>query len=415
MEMIMTRAKGQVYTTDAARFDEEARAEPDVNEELRIKAESQKAIAGVYQKENGRLAEEMKSALVLLTHLAKKVQQVDQSQLDWKKYIKEACDDFLFKQETLNLNPDSETMLNALIRKAGYTPESPEGLQVAAIAKSQGKLKDASERFNDRIGKIYRFCRCYGLSREPCIFMREKRTLKGELTFAELEDFAKLCVNYVTNNSDLFLGTYWHVWEGTPFSSPGFVKCAALWDSEFDGSLPIALFPDQLLVILAARCRSGKATVTVRVIGATSTDKQISLSPVSWSKIVQGSDPVSVTYKRTNCHSTLGSAVRVRSTRRRGTSTFVGLAGPGTLKAVEISADGKEWEKLTRDGSKAIWGIKGKEAKEVVGAKKAVSVRLTAGHTLEKITLDKVIPADWKPQTLYSSKTNFKKLMAESK
>ncbi|CAI5459375.1 unnamed protein product [Closterium sp. Yama58-4] len=252
MEMIMTRAKGQVYTTDAARFDEEARAEPDVNEELRIKAESQKAIAGVYQKENGRLAEEMKSALVLLTHLAKKVQQVDQSQLDWKKYIKEACDDFLFKQETLNLNPDSETMLNALIRKAGYTTESPEGLQVAAIAKSQGKLKYASERFNDRIGKIYRFCRCYGLSREPCIFMREKRTLKGELTFAELEDFAKLCVNYMTNNSDLFLGTYWHVWEGTPFSSPGFVKCAALWDSEFDRSLPIALFPDQLLVILAA-------------------------------------------------------------------------------------------------------------------------------------------------------------------
>ncbi|CAI5498737.1 unnamed protein product [Closterium sp. Naga37s-1] len=137
-------------------------------------------------------------------------------------------------------------------------------------------------------------------------------------------------------------------------------------------------------------CRSGKATVTVRVIGATTTEKEISLSPVSWSKIVQGSDaaPVGVTYKRTNCHSTL---------------------------AVEISVDGKKWAKLTRDGSKAIWGIKGKEAKEVVGAKKAVSVRLTAGHTLEKITLDKVLPADWKPQTLYSSKTNFKKLMAEAK
>ncbi|CAI5482822.1 unnamed protein product [Closterium sp. Yama58-4] len=165
------------------------------------------------------------------------------------------------------------------------------------------------------------------------------------------------------------------------------------------------------------RCRSGKATVTVRVIGATTTENQISLSPVSWSKIVQGSDPVSVTYKRTNCHSTLGSAVRVRinSTAEHFNIQMVGLAGPGTLKAVEISADGKKWEKLTRDGSKAIWGIKGKEAKEVVGAKKAVSVRLTAGHTLEKITLDKVIPADWKPQTLYSSKTNFKKLMAESK
>ncbi|CAI5998801.1 unnamed protein product [Closterium sp. NIES-65] len=133
----------------------------------------------------------------------------------------------------------------------------------------------------------------------------------------------------------------------------------------------------------------------------------------------KGSDaaPVGVTYKRTNCHSTLGSAVRVRSnsTAENFNIQMVGLAGPGTLKAVEISVDGKKWAKLTRDGSKAIWGIKGKEAKEVVGAKKAVSVRLTAGHTLEKITLDKVLPADWKPQTLYSSKTNFKKLMAEAK
>ncbi|CAI5502800.1 unnamed protein product [Closterium sp. Naga37s-1] len=167
------------------------------------------------------------------------------------------------------------------------------------------------------------------------------------------------------------------------------------------------------------RCRSGKATVTVRVIGATTTEKKISLSAVSWSKIVQGSDatPVRFTYKRTNCHSTLGSAVRVRSnsTAENFNIQMVGLAGPGALKAVEISVDGKKWAKLTRDGSKAIWGIKGKEAKAVLGAKKAVSVRLTALHTLEKITLEKVIPAAWKPQTLYSSKTNFKKLMAESK
>ncbi|CAI7732463.1 unnamed protein product [Closterium sp. NIES-53] len=166
-------------------------------------------------------------------------------------------------------------------------------------------------------------------------------------------------------------------------------------------------------------CRNGKATVTVRVIGAMTTEKEISLSRISWSKIVQGSDvtPVDITYKRNNCHSTLGSAVRVRrnSTAEDFNIQMVGLAGPGTLKEVEISTDGKKWAKLTRDGSKAIWGIKGKEAKEVVGAKKAVSVRLTAGHTLHKITLEKVLPADWKPQTLYSSKAKFKKLMAEAK
>ncbi|CAI5954815.1 unnamed protein product [Closterium sp. NIES-65] len=167
------------------------------------------------------------------------------------------------------------------------------------------------------------------------------------------------------------------------------------------------------------RCRSGKATVTVRVVGATKTEgKQISLSAVSWAKIVQGSEtaPVNITYKRTNCVSTAGSAVRVRSnsTAEHFNIQMVGLAGPGTLTEVELSADGKKWVKLTRDGNKAIWGIKGKEAKAVVGAKKAMSVRLTAGHTREKITLANVIPTAWKPQTLYSSKTNFKKLMAEA-
>ncbi|CAI5995312.1 unnamed protein product [Closterium sp. NIES-64] len=168
------------------------------------------------------------------------------------------------------------------------------------------------------------------------------------------------------------------------------------------------------------RCRSGKATVTVRVVGATKMEgKHLSLSAVSWAKIVQGSDaaPVNITYKRTNCVSTAGSAVRVRSnsTAEHFNIQMVGLAGPGTLTEVELSADGKKWVKLTRDGNKAIWGIAGKEAKDVVGAKKAMSVRLTAGHTKEKITLANVIPAAWKPQTLYSSKTNFKKLMAEAK
>ncbi|CAI5527397.1 unnamed protein product [Closterium sp. Naga37s-1] len=167
------------------------------------------------------------------------------------------------------------------------------------------------------------------------------------------------------------------------------------------------------------RCRSGKAIVTVRVVGETTTEKQLTLSAVSWSKIVQGSDtaPVGVKYKRTNCLSTVGSGVRVRSnsTAEKFNIQMVGLAGPGTLTEVELSADGKKWAKLTRDGSRAVWGIAGAEAKEVVGAKKAMSVRLTAGHTLEKITLENAIPANWKPQTVYSSKTNFKKLMAEAK
>ncbi|CAI7864636.1 unnamed protein product [Closterium sp. NIES-54] len=168
------------------------------------------------------------------------------------------------------------------------------------------------------------------------------------------------------------------------------------------------------------RCHTGKATVTVRVVGETTTKKQLSLSTAAWSKIVQGSDssPVSITYKRANCVvSTLGSGVRVRrnSTAEKFNIQMVGLAGPGTLKEVELSADGKKWAKLTRDGSKAVWGIVGAEAKEVVGAKKAMSVRLTAGHTLEKITLANAIPADWKPATVYASKANFKKMMAESK
>ncbi|CAI5483383.1 unnamed protein product [Closterium sp. Yama58-4] len=129
---------------------------------------------------------------------------------------------------------------------------APDAVPPGHLLLLKGKLKDAMDRFNNPNRKIYRFCRVYALSRDPCIFMREKRTLKGELTFAEIDDFAKVCADYVKNQSDVMMGIYWHLWEGSPFSSPAFVKCVSLWDPEFDDALPIALFPDQLLVILAA-------------------------------------------------------------------------------------------------------------------------------------------------------------------
>ncbi|CAI5515620.1 unnamed protein product [Closterium sp. Naga37s-1] len=155
------------------------------------------------------------------------------------------------------------------------------------------------------------------------------------------------------------------------------------------------------------RCRGDKAAVTVRVVGEGKAAKQLSLSRVACGKIVKGdaASPVNITYKRTSCVSTAGSAVRVRrdATADKFKIQLVGLAGPGTLSQVELSADGSKWVNLTRDSSKAVW-VAGADAKQVVGAKKAMSVRLTAPHTLEKITLSTVTPANWKAAGLYSSK-----------
>ncbi|CAI5467523.1 unnamed protein product [Closterium sp. Yama58-4] len=163
------------------------------------------------------------------------------------------------------------------------------------------------------------------------------------------------------------------------------------------------------------RCHGDKAAVTVRVVGESKAAKQLSLSRVAWGKIVKGDEasPVNITYKRTSCVSTVGSAVRVRrdATADKFKIQLVGLAGPGTLSQVELSADGSKWVNLTRDGIKAVWVVEGANAKQVVGAKKAMSVRLTAPHTLEKITLDKVIPPNWKAAGLYSSKVNFKQVL----
>ncbi|CAI5475123.1 unnamed protein product [Closterium sp. Yama58-4] len=137
------------------------------------------------------------------------------------------------------------------------------------------------------------------------------------------------------------------------------------------------------------RCRD--KPVTVRVVGEVKTENQLSLSRVAWGKIVQADiagAPVNVTYVRTNCASAEGSAVRVRrnATAENFRIQVVGLAGPGTLQLVEVSADGgKKWTKLARDSSTAVWVLAGAEAKAVTGAKKAMSVRLTAGHTNETI------------------------------
>ncbi|CAI5983880.1 unnamed protein product, partial [Closterium sp. NIES-65] len=84
MELIMSRAKGRVYATKAAAYDEEERDEPLVNDELLAKAGTQKAIADAYCKENARRAGELKDCLVLITHLAKKASEVDAGALTWE-------------------------------------------------------------------------------------------------------------------------------------------------------------------------------------------------------------------------------------------------------------------------------------------------------------------------------------------
>ncbi|CAI5974088.1 unnamed protein product [Closterium sp. NIES-64] len=82
----MSRAKGRVYATKAAAYDEEERDEPLLNDELLAKAGTQKAIADAYCKENARRAGELKDCLVLITHLAKKASEVDAGALTWEEY-----------------------------------------------------------------------------------------------------------------------------------------------------------------------------------------------------------------------------------------------------------------------------------------------------------------------------------------
>ncbi|CAI5482842.1 unnamed protein product [Closterium sp. Yama58-4] len=164
MELAMTRARGKAYATEAVRFREEGRQQLEVNDELQLKLADQEKQVEELKAELQSRDSDLKDALALLKHLAQKLAEDQLGKLNWRAHIKEACDDFLFKQESLNLSPDPEQMLAALI---------------------------------------------------------------------------------------MLLGIPWHVdKEGKPFSSPAFVKCARLWDSS--GDMPVALFPVQLLVILAA-------------------------------------------------------------------------------------------------------------------------------------------------------------------
>ncbi|CAI5475965.1 unnamed protein product [Closterium sp. Yama58-4] len=84
----MTRAKGRVYATKAAAYDEEERDEPQVNDELVAKAGAQKAIPEAYRQEKANRAEELKDCMVLITHLAKKATEVDASTLTWEVRFK---------------------------------------------------------------------------------------------------------------------------------------------------------------------------------------------------------------------------------------------------------------------------------------------------------------------------------------
>ncbi|CAI5500835.1 unnamed protein product [Closterium sp. Naga37s-1] len=63
MELIMSRAKGPVYATKAAAYDEEERDEPQVNDELVAKAGAQKAIVETYRQENERRSAGLKDFL----------------------------------------------------------------------------------------------------------------------------------------------------------------------------------------------------------------------------------------------------------------------------------------------------------------------------------------------------------------
>ncbi|CAI5982520.1 unnamed protein product [Closterium sp. NIES-65] len=119
MELAMTRAIGEAYTTNATRFREEGRHHMEVNDELQLKADDQEKQNVELRQQLEKRDTDLKDALALLKHLAEKIADDQLAKVNWRVHIKESCDDFLFKPDTLNLSPDPDAMLAALISNCG--------------------------------------------------------------------------------------------------------------------------------------------------------------------------------------------------------------------------------------------------------------------------------------------------------
>ncbi|CAI5970180.1 unnamed protein product [Closterium sp. NIES-64] len=117
MELAMTRAIGEAYTTNATRFREEGRQHLEVNDELQLKADDQEKQTVELRQQLEKRDADLKDALALLKHLAEKIADDQLAKVNWQVHIKESCDDFLFKPNTLNLSPDPDAMLAALIKE----------------------------------------------------------------------------------------------------------------------------------------------------------------------------------------------------------------------------------------------------------------------------------------------------------
>ncbi|CAI5523863.1 unnamed protein product [Closterium sp. Naga37s-1] len=154
------------------------------------------------------------------------------------------------------------------------------------------------------------------------------------------------------------------------------------------------------------RCNKG-ASVTVRAMN--NDGDGFTLNNPAWDKIVRDrSGSVEVEYRSVDCP-TNGRGMAVMIERSSGPYYFalyvLGAARNAAVGKVELSTDGNKWTGMTRGGWGARWELP--SAKDVVGAGRKVSVRVTAAVTQQQVVLQDVIPSKWSAGKTYESSSNF--------
>ncbi|CAI5941570.1 unnamed protein product [Closterium sp. NIES-64] len=88
MELAMTRAIGEAYTTNATRFCEEGRQHLEVNDELQLKADDQEKQNVELRQQLEKRDADLKDALALLKHLAEKIANDQLAKVNWRVRFK---------------------------------------------------------------------------------------------------------------------------------------------------------------------------------------------------------------------------------------------------------------------------------------------------------------------------------------
>ncbi|CAI5514046.1 unnamed protein product [Closterium sp. Naga37s-1] len=246
---MMTEAIGDDFNPETAKFLEESRAEPTLDDDIKVQYTQKK-------KQNKALKEacaikdsHINKALGIMGTLTDQLLSDRFSKLDYERMIAAMINDLLFKGTFLNLSPAREDFMARILVHAGFKAESDDADRFQAFLNEKGIPGTVERRFNNRMGKLYhefRLC----LRKSPFKLLKPKRVGRV-IRFEEPLKFALDCAAYVAIHGTRELGIDWHIWNTRPFSSPAFMECAKQFALAYDPTKAIALHPDQLLIILA--------------------------------------------------------------------------------------------------------------------------------------------------------------------